>query len=143
MEHKFKTHAFQYAGHTLPINEGKQCIKCLQRPILGPCIICSYCSNLVLCKWYIGQSCFFSFKFTEYDNIPGHESKHRLEIITHSSRVFKHSKCNLCGKTPLLSPKYHCNQCFNFELCEYCYIVKDKIEVRNTAHNSLHNYTVY
>lgn len=141
--HVFKTHSFEYTGHTLQINEAKKCIKCKQCPILGPCVLCSDCSGVMLCIIYLGQGCFFNFKFSEYDSIPGHDSKHRLEMISHISRVFKHSKCNSCGRTPLTSPKYHCNQCFGFELCEYCYIVKDKIEVKNTAHSSLHNFTVY
>lgn len=143
VDHKFVTHSFEYSGHALQINELKKCIKCKQCPILGPCIVCSDCNSLTLCIFYLGQGCFFNFKFTEYDLIPGHDSKHRLEMISHNSRVFKHSKCNSCGRTPLTSPKYHCNQCFNFELCEYCYIVKDRIEVKNTAHTVLHNFTVY
>ena len=143
LDHSFKAYSFQQPSRILPVNEGKECIKCMQKPILGPCIVCNDCSNLTLCKAYSGQSCFFNFKFREFDEVPGHDSKHRLEILTHSSRVFKHSTCNMCGRSPLVSPKYHCNQCFNFELCEYCYIVKDKKEVKDTAHNAMHTYTFY
>jgi N6-adenosine-specific RNA methylase IME4 len=50
LDHPFNPHTFQQTSKTLPINEGKQCIKCLQRPILGPCIVCSDCPNLILCK---------------------------------------------------------------------------------------------
>ena len=136
-EHCFEAYEKPCLGKKLPTHLKRKCISCSQKPIIGPCFICADCSSLVLC-----QNCFFSFRFRDFEAVEGHNSKHRIEVHTVSEHNFKGSTCSVCGRSPLISPKYKCNQCFNYELCEHCYITKDTL-TQEFAHNSTHNFTSY
>lgn len=131
--HIFQAHEQPQAGHGLPVHHGKRCVSCYQKPILGLCFICADCAHLVLC-----QTCFFNCSFREFDQIKGHDSKHKIEIITLAQKSFKLSICQSCGRSPLVSPKYKCDSCFSYELCERCFIRNDiALQSGHTAEHTL------
>jgi N6-adenosine-specific RNA methylase IME4 len=135
--HAFEAVEKPLEGHGLPVHHGKRCVSCYQKPILGPCFLCADCNHLVLC-----QNCFFNCSFKEFDQIKGHDSKHRLEMISLAQKVQKYSTCSNCARSPIVGRKYKCDQCFNFELCELCYIKRQGMEFKSgTAHTSEHSYT--
>ena len=137
--HTFEAHEQPQAGFGLPVQEGKRCVSCYQKPILGPCFICADCNHLVLC-----QNCYFNCSLKEFEKIKGHDSKHKIEMITLALHNCKISTCQACGRSPLISPRYRCNECFSYELCEECYLSKEALEVKpGQTHEATHTFTNY
>lgn len=139
--HIFQAVEIPQAGYGLPVHENKRCIACYQKPILGPCFLCSVCSHLILCNVHTGQNCYFNCNLKDLEKIKGHESKHKLEMITLAYVGLKVSTCFNCGASPLLSQKYKCCHCFSYELCENCYHKKDTPDFKvSDTHLKTHDF---
>eukprot|EP01017_Pseudomicrothorax_dubius_P027109 TRINITY_DN3085_c0_g2_i1.p1 TRINITY_DN3085_c0_g2~~TRINITY_DN3085_c0_g2_i1.p1 ORF type:complete len:211 (-),score=22.72 TRINITY_DN3085_c0_g2_i1:4-636(-) len=106
--------------HGLPAHAVK-CIKCYQKPIIGTLFICSVCDNYAFC-----QNCYFKLPLTSFTNVRGHKAYHRMEILLEPvSNEKKEYKCGICEVTPIKGIRYKCLNCFDFNLCEQCYLNRD------------------
>ena len=107
------------------------------RPIIGACFICADCSHFSLC-----QNCYFT-RSQEFDKIKarGHDHEtHRIELIVEPrQKIRKFVKCHGCQMMPIVGVRYKCENCFDFDLCEKCYLVYaiGKKELKTTIHTTI------
>ena len=47
--------------------------------------------------------------------------KDLLEEVNSLITVHEDYNCDLCRVFPIVGPRYHCNECPDFDLCEECY----------------------
>ena len=84
-QHPFEVFSVSPVEYELPVHHGKRCGLCRQIPIIGTCISCSDCPALHFCDCHSGQNCFFYSNLQQLGTIPGHDLKHKLELVTISS----------------------------------------------------------
>lgn len=83
--HPFEVFSTPPVEYELSVHYGKRCGFCKQIPIIGNCFTCSDCPSLHFCTRYPGQNCFFFSTLQTMSSIPGHDLKHKLELVTISS----------------------------------------------------------
>lgn len=79
----------------------------------------------------------------------GHTDKHRIELIVEPrQQVKKYVKCKGCGESPIQEVRYKCDNCFDFDFCDKCFIssVIEKRELKtiySTSHKLYHTFTKF
>ena len=114
------------------------------RPIIGACFVCADCNHFSMC-----QNCYFTRELdTEKLKVRGHNHlTHHIELIVEPrEQLKKYVKCHGCQTVPITGVRYKCDNCFDFDLCEKCYIHyslgKNELKTTySTAHKSYHTFT--
>jgi mRNA (2'-O-methyladenosine-N6-)-methyltransferase len=108
-----------------------RCLGCNTFPIVGCRFKCVECSgNMSLC-----QKCFFAKK-TPRSHLPSHE----IQLITEPLLAHAQVKCDICGVKPIIGPRFKCEQCFNFDICQACHDSQRPPPINYASHKPTHTY---
>lgn len=142
--HSFQVFSIPPVEYGISVHYGKKCGFCKQIPIIGNCFTCSDCPSLHFCTLYVGQNCFFFSTLQTFGTIPGHDLKHKLELVTISSNSVHGTwyplRSKSCGKH-LRGRRFKCEQCFKYDICEACYIRRAQLICRGT-HKHTHTFVM-
>jgi hypothetical protein len=138
------------AGGGYAVHRGIGCAGCGAYPILGSRFCCMDCARVSLC-----QKCFFAGK-----EPAGHTAAHDVEIVAEplggtqlyckwcAKCVKKMCACvlttggcsDVCGNVPE-GCRFKCDNCFNFDLCEGCFVASAQAPAWHAAHQPWHTFT--
>lgn len=136
LSHNFEIHEMQELSHGFQIHLSEKCASCYQKPITGVCFKCSSCQNLSLC-----QKCYFNDKGLNVLNRKSHKSEHNWEFFIKPVKKHVKKNCSWCEKEDSVR-NYSCDICFDFGLCDNCYMKKNHFKVNKaTTHKVYHNFT--
>ncbi|KAJ3126777.1 hypothetical protein HK098_007156 [Nowakowskiella sp. JEL0407] len=116
--HKFISRGVKVASKVLEptlIWRGSQCDGCKKRNFEGHRYKCLECPDYDLCS-----QC-----YTKTENGPftlSHLPDHKFELITKHDQIWRGISCDLCLRVSFSGKRYRCEQCFDFDLCEKCYL---------------------
>eukprot|EP01117_Protostelium_nocturnum_P008242 TRINITY_DN2941_c0_g1_i1.p1 TRINITY_DN2941_c0_g1~~TRINITY_DN2941_c0_g1_i1.p1 ORF type:complete len:733 (-),score=238.28 TRINITY_DN2941_c0_g1_i1:169-2367(-) len=106
-----------------------RCQGCLTCPIIGNRFYCLECKQFNLC-----QKCFFLQKEPK-----NHKSDHQIEMILEDD-MSHDVKCDICQVRSIPGARYKCKSCFNFNICEKCYISKAPLPLAVVGHRPFHKF---
>eukprot|EP01121_Diplochlamys_sp_Union-15-3_P019691 TRINITY_DN7489_c0_g2_i1.p1 TRINITY_DN7489_c0_g2~~TRINITY_DN7489_c0_g2_i1.p1 ORF type:complete len:286 (-),score=23.16 TRINITY_DN7489_c0_g2_i1:127-984(-) len=128
--HTFKAVELPQLAGGLPIHRFR-CLGCERFPIIGYRFRCTQCNNTNFC-----QKCFF-----KQIEIRDHKTDHDLELILEPHREHSWVTCDGCGVKTIVGNRYKCNSCFNYDLCENCYVSKVPPPPSYISHKPTHTFT--
>eukprot|EP01102_Stenamoeba_stenopodia_P005007 TRINITY_DN15508_c0_g1_i1.p1 TRINITY_DN15508_c0_g1~~TRINITY_DN15508_c0_g1_i1.p1 ORF type:complete len:700 (-),score=119.10 TRINITY_DN15508_c0_g1_i1:88-2187(-) len=131
LTHKIQPVEISELAGGLPVHR-ERCAGCLTFPIIGYRFKCHDCSYVSLC-----QKCFFHKK-TPRNHHPDHDIELIIEPDESSSLP---AKCDVCAMKPIIGTRYKCNSCYNYDLCEKCYISKAPPPLNDISHRPNHRFT--
>jgi hypothetical protein len=140
--HDFECIEVPILANGLAAHNEYKCVSCYMRPIIGGCFVCADCNHFSLC-----QNCYFTRSFHNL-KVRGHNHEtHRIELIVEPRRqIRKYVKCHGCQMLPIVGVRYKCENCFDFDLCEKCYVTyainkKELKTTYSTSHKQYHTFT--
>jgi len=118
-DHKMYCIEVPLLANGLEAHPDNSCVVCYMSPIIGGCFTCQQCPSFAAC-----QNCYFTKQETlQTKKYRGHENTHQLTLtLKCQSQMAKLVKCMGCQKTPIVGVRYRCSNCFNFDLCEECFL---------------------
>lgn len=139
--HDFECVELPLLADGLAAHNQYKCVSCYMKPIIGACFVCADCPHFSLC-----QNCYFTTPYQSL-KVRGHQSDtHKIEVIVEPRQTMKKIvKCNGCGEIPIKDVRYKCDNCFDFDFCQKCYLLygvhrKELKTVYSTSHKTYHNF---
>lgn len=143
-DHVFECIELPLLANGLAAHNDYKCVSCYMRPIIGACFVCADCPHFSMC-----QNCYFTRSSeAESFKVRGHNIQtHQIEMIVEPrQQIRKYVKCHGCQMNPIVDVRYKCENCFDFDLCEKCYlhysIGKNELKTTySTSHKPYHTFS--
>jgi len=130
LSHRFKAVEFPQLAGGLTVHRYR-CAGCETYPIIGPRFRCRNCQKTNFC-----QKCFFNKKEPR-----SHSYNHDFDLFLEPQGSHLWVRCDACGKKPIIGARYKCDFCFNYDLCEECYLNKVPTPPNYVSHKPTHTFT--
>lgn len=129
--HQFKAFEVPEIAGGLSVHRHR-CLGCNTFPIVGCRFKCAECSgNVSLC-----QKCFFAKKTPR-----NHLETHQMNLITEPLLTLSQVRCDICRTKPIIGPRFKCQQCLNFEICQNCHDMQRPPPANYASHRPTHTFT--